>query len=969
MVRFLRIALLLLCGFSGISAQQQIMINEVMTANASAVLDPVKYNYSEWIELYNPGSQSVLISGYRLSNNPANLGLWKIPLGTFIPARGFLVIWMDKLNTGLHANFRSRSDNELIFLSNSSGVLLDTVHIRKMFRNVSYGRDPDGSDNWQLFLNPTPGVNNLSITISGQSPEPVFSLPGGRYNSNQMLVLTNPGTSGNIYYTTDGSEPGLSSAVYSSPIAVNNTHIIKARIIESGKAFGKMITHTFFIREHPSTIPVVSVSTDPENLWDPRKGIYVVGTNGLEGFCYGKTNWNQEWERSATFEYFSADGQKKISTDAGIKINGGCSRTNPQKSLGIYFRDKYGHDEIRYPLFDCKNADRFKSIMLRNSGNDFNRTQLQDAMMQTLIMGQMDIDYMSYTPAALYLNGEYWGVQNIREKSSADYLLSNYGLDEDSVDLLESYNTVVDGDNSGYTPIIKFLNSNNLTSTQNYNYITSRIDLESYIDYQIAEIYFANLDWPGNNIKYWKSKKPGSKWRWLLYDTDFGFGLYDISPAHNTLTFATEANGPDWPNPPWSTLLFRRLLGNDDFRKRFVDKFNIYIYSTFNPIRVNAVIDSLRDNVAAEMPYHFARWGGSMESWKDNLGVDRDFGNRRPAFMMQYLAEYFDLSSPVTLTVSSNLQEKERFSINDIVIHDSVFGGACFGNRDVKLQALSENSVAFDHWEITEDLQTERYESPGIILNMSTSARCKAFFNKVPVIQNLYINEFCAKNSTIPDEAGEFDDWIELLNSGKDTINLSGLYITNSLHEPLTYKIPTARAKETTMLPGEFKILWADRQPEEGTLHLDFNLEKSGGEIAIVQLLHGKPVILDSVIYNQQYTNYSYGRYGDGTGRWFVLEGMTPGGSNLYTYLPELPNNNEIEIFPNPVIDFLEIRIPEPDGNDVEISIYDQFGREKLHRLMDGHGGQLDVGALPPGIYVLRVKTSEGTFVHKLVKI
>ena len=184
---------------------------------------------------------------------------------------------------------------------------------------------------------------------------------------------------------------------------------------------------------------MVSVSTDPVNLWDPMKGIYVEGTNGVEGYCYGKTNWNQEWERQATFEYFTPDGVKKISTDAGIKINGGCSRTNPQKSLGVYFRDKYGPDEIRYPLFNSKNADRFKSIMLRNSGNDFNRTQLQDAMMQTLIMGQMDIDYMAYTPAALYLNGAYWGVQNIREKSSTDYLYTNYGLDEDSVDILESF--------------------------------------------------------------------------------------------------------------------------------------------------------------------------------------------------------------------------------------------------------------------------------------------------------------------------------------------------------------------------------------------------------------------------------------------------------------------------------------------------------------------------------------------------
>jgi hypothetical protein len=182
MVRFFRFAVLFLCGFPSISAQQ-VVINEVMTANASSVLDPVYYNYSEWIELYNSGSQAVYVSGYRLSNDPSNLSLWKVPGGTYIPAKGFLVIWMDKLNTGLHTNFRTRSDNELIFLSNTNGVLVDTIHIQKMYRNASYGRNPDGAVNWDLFLTPTPGVKNTGNTISDRSPEPVFSLPGGRYSA------------------------------------------------------------------------------------------------------------------------------------------------------------------------------------------------------------------------------------------------------------------------------------------------------------------------------------------------------------------------------------------------------------------------------------------------------------------------------------------------------------------------------------------------------------------------------------------------------------------------------------------------------------------------------------------------------------------------------------------------------------------------------------------------------------------
>jgi hypothetical protein len=1140
MVRYFRIMFFFFCWFQGISAQQ-VMINEIMTANTSCVLDPAYYNYSEWIELYNPGSQSVLISGYQLSNDPSNPGLWKFPSATYITAKGFIVIWMDKLNTGLHTNFRTRSDDEYIFLSNVNGVLLDTVHVHRMFSNVSYGRNPDGASNWDLFQTPTPGMKNTGSTVTDRSPEPVFSLPGGRYGSSQTVTLTNPGTTGKIYYTTNGSEPGLNSTIYSGPFSVTKTSTIKARIIETGKAFGRTVTNTFFIREHKFTLPVVSVSTDPINLWDPMKGIYVEGTNGIEGFCYGKTNWNQDWERQATFEYFTPEGTKKISTDAGIKINGGCSRTNPQKSLGVYFRDKYGPDEIRYPLFNSKDVDRFKSIMLRNSGNDFNRTQMQDAMMQSLIIGQMDIDYMAYSPAALYLNGVYYGVQNIREKSSSDYLYTNYGLDPDSVDLLESYASVIEGDNQDYVPIISFLNSNNLTSTQNYNFVTSRIDMESYIDYQIAEIYFANLDWPGNNDKYWKSKSPGSKWRWLLYDTDFGFGLY-TTPDHNTLAFATEAQGPDWPNPPWSTLFLRKLLGNADFKKRFVDKFNVYIYSTFNPVRVNAIIDSLSRNIAAEMPYHFLRWGGSMGAWEYNLDVDRDFGNRRPAYMMQYLKSYFGLSPVVPLRVNSNLHENELFAINNIVIHDTLFSGSFFGNREVKLKAFPGCSKTFNHWEIAsynvlrkeqvsassqwqyydlgtepplqwtssqfddsswktgtarfgygnggeattidfgpdannkyitsyyrkrfiaddttgtdslivyaavddgavlylngsemvrinmpagtvtsstlaigmpvnentllayladkkqlkvgenilaaevhqispassdisfdaklvliikEELTNETYTNPEVVLNLQAATYCKAFFDEMPVLHHLYINEFCAKNTLISDEAGEFDDWIELYNAGQDTVNLSGLYLTNSLLEPLAYKIPAARNSETLLPPGEYKILWADGSPEEGTLHLDFNLDKSGGEIAVVELLQGKPVILDSVVYTQQYTDYSYGRYGDGTSRWFVLSAMTPGESNLYTYLPELPKDDDIEIYPNPVSELLEIRLIKPDVNGLDISIIDQLGREKIHQSIDGYGGQVDVSELPPGIYMVRIKGTDGSFVHKMIK-
>jgi hypothetical protein len=871
-------------------------------------------------------------------------------------------------------------------------------------------------------------------------------------------------------------------------------------------------------------------------------GIYTEGSNGVEGYCYGQANWNQEWERLASFEYFTPDGVRKIRTDAGLKINGGCSRTFSQKSLGVYFRDKYGTDEIRYPFFESKGVDRFKSIMLRNSGNDFNRTQFQDAMMQTLLIGQMDIDYLGYTPAALYLNGNYWGVQNIREKSSEDYLFSNYHLDDDSVDMLEWQNSIIVGDNADYDQLLDFLGSHDLSDQDNYNYVRQQIDMESYLDYQIAQIYFANQDWPGNNIKFWKPKRPGSAWRWLLFDTDFGFGLYS-SPDHNTLTFASETNGPDWPNPPWSTFLFRKLLENQEFRDRFVDKFCVYINSTFNPGRVSGIIDSLRNNIAAEMPYHFNRWGGSILDWEWNINVSRDFGNRRPGYMMQYLQDFFGLSTPVSLEIGSNLAEKQRFSVNEILIQDATFKGSIFTECPVIITAHPGKTARFKHWEIKtfdvireeiitkssewsylddgtepaanwnsatfndsgwksgsgqfgygdgdettqldfgpdtnnkyisyyfrkkfdvsdisgsdslilrilsddgavvyinsheilrenmpdgiimgstlaignpldenaflirtldpavllpgenliavevhqaspsssdvsfdlsldllmkQNQQTEIDFNPELLITLTASSSFIACFDTVDIIRDLYINEFCTKNTVIPDEVMEYDDWIELYNAGNDTVDVGGLYMTNDLGLPLMYKIPFKRDTETLIPPGEYILLWADEQPEQGTLHLDFNLGKSGGDIAVVQLIHEQPVVLDSVVYQNQYTNYSFGRYGDGTNRWFVLSGMTPGETNVYTDVADLSEDQYIDIYPNPVRDFLELRLTRPSTDRLDISIFDQLGRERMNHTLDGRGGRVDVSFLAPGFYFISVIMGKDTHMYKILKL
>ena len=219
-------------------------------------------------------------------------------------------------------------------------------------------------------------------------------------------------------------------------------------------------------------------------------------------------NWNRDWERYGHIEYFLPNGTRIINTGAGVKISGGCSRGFDQKSFGIIFRDKYGADNIRYPLFQSKQADQFTSIMLRNSGNDFNRTMFQDAMMQTLLIGEMDIDYNAYTPSAVYLNGEYWGIMNTREKINEGYFLSNYGLDEDSIDFLENNQVLIAGSEDDYIELMNFVNTHDLSQTANYQYVIDRIDVDEYINYLIAQIYSGNTDWPGTTSNTGSRKEP-----------------------------------------------------------------------------------------------------------------------------------------------------------------------------------------------------------------------------------------------------------------------------------------------------------------------------------------------------------------------------------------------------------------------------------------------------------------------------
>jgi hypothetical protein len=526
----------------------------------------------------------------------------------------------------------------------------------EQYINISYGRTVDGGGTIHYLATPTPGASNRSSGGLVRLDNPVFSLKSGRYTGTQTLSMDAGAQGGEIRYTLDGSEPLSTSSVYASPIPISKTTTVKARVFKDGLVPSKTEVKTFFINEHPFTLPVISLSTKPAFLFDNTIGIYADGTNGIPGNCNpSPMNWNQDWDRHAVFEYFDNTGSKYFDQHVDIRIGGACSRNNPQKSLVIKARDKYGSKTIEHRFFSTKQISEFGGFILRNGGNDFWGTMFRDEFMQNLVVDQMDIDYLAGQPAITYLNGNYWGIMNLREKIDGDYIESNYGIAKDDIDLIETYGNAIEGTADHYNNYISTLQSMDLSTPEAFEYISSNIDVQEFINYLTAEIYYCNTDWPGNNVKFWRQRSGNGKYRWILWDLDFGFALYENQSyaEHPTLDFATDPDNEGWPNPAVSTLHIRLVLSNPQFRNKFIQTLTASLNTAFQPERVINMINSHQNRILAEMPYHTNRWGQGMDNWNYQVERLRSFAWSRNAFMKNHIGSFFGLSQNVRMNIST----------------------------------------------------------------------------------------------------------------------------------------------------------------------------------------------------------------------------------------------------------------------------------------------------------------------------
>ncbi|GAB5535914.1 MAG: hypothetical protein Rubg2KO_21630 [Rubricoccaceae bacterium] len=695
------------------ASAQSVVVNELLASNTATLSDPDFGDFADWIELYNPASSAVDVGGYTITDDLTETARWRIPDGTTIEPGGYLILWADDedahppATSALHTDFKLSAGGEQVGLYDASGAVVDTLTYGEQTTDVSFGRVPDGSDVWAFMSTPTPGAANTASSSEGIAAAPTVTLESGFYASGTSFELATTEPGGDIRYTLDGTDPMLALTTAQGPFELTKTTVLRAVTVAPDRIPSEVVTRTFFVNE-TTDLAVISLVTDPVGFFSDTSGIYVEGTNGITGRCRTRpVNWNQDWEREVHLSFFEpTDTGFELVMDqgAGAQIFGGCSRIYPQKSLSLHARSRYGASDFGARLFPDLDIESFDDLVLRSSAQDWFRTMFRDGMIQTLTR-HMDLDGQAYRPTIVFLNGDYWGIHNLREKLNEDYVAAHYGMTDDDVELLDIGKGAFRGRSDHYDDLLSILDTQDIRQPDVMAQVAERMDIEQYLNYQVAEIYSANADWPGNNMKLWRPRTPDGRWRWMFFDLDFGFGgNAEGMSGSNTLALATAPNGPDWPNPPRSTYLFRKLLENDGFRHAFIQRMAAHINTTFAPARAIALIDSMQAGIASEMPRHTTRWTRSAsfgESWESQVRIMRDFARDRPAQVRGHVGQYFSEVPGSTLLEMSSTEGGQILAEGVAMPRGTIadpFDAVFFRGVPVELVAVPDDGYVFSGW-------------------------------------------------------------------------------------------------------------------------------------------------------------------------------------------------------------------------------------------------------------------------------
>ncbi len=730
---FYRLLLLVFC-LGSVSLPAQVVINEYSASNSTGLPDAFG-KYPDWIEVYNSTTNPVNLAGYFLSDSPGNLQKWAFPAISLGAGQTMMVFasGRDTYVGGVyHTSFKlTQMRAEKIIVSYTGGVVLDSLTLKPTQRNHSRGRTSDGAPSWGVFTTPTPGASNTGA-LQDYALRPAFSIAPGFYPAAQTLSLSTTEPNMTIRYTTNGAVPTATSTAYAAPIPINATTVVRAACFSNNVSIPHSFVenNTYFINADHHNLNVISVASPDYS--------------GLFGSVYG--------EIITTLEFFDSLGQQQFEMDGDIRGHGNDSWAYPQKGMRFYVRDDYGYENnIEYKLFENSPRDEFDVIILKAGASDnfpggfqsgLLTCHLRDVFSQTLSQQHnLNLDERSWAPCVLYINGQYWGIYEIRERIDADYADYYYDQDPDSVDMLAYWGglTIDEGSDTAWNSLYNFMTTNDLSIPANHAYVADRFELMSLIDYFILNTYMVNTDWLNWNTAWWRGRStPGVKWRYRLWDQDNIYNLGQNYTGVGTTTYLNDPCNPtdlfpNDPSVPHSDML-TALFADTTFQELYINRYADLLNTTMRCDTLIAHLQSIVDVLAPEMPQHCARWGGNIADWYVNLDSIRSQINGRCRVVDSLMVDCYNLSGPYDITVLVDPPGSGDVRVNTVIPTSYAYVAGYYGGVDIHLKAVMSQGHPLINWTALNHTLLPNLTSDSVSLSLTTTDTIVAHFDTTVVV-------------------------------------------------------------------------------------------------------------------------------------------------------------------------------------------------------------------------------------------
>ena len=715
----------------------KLVINELMQSNIDCIMDDLHEFPDSWVELYNNSDEAIDLKDYQIGTQKDSA--WPLPSQT-VEAKGFITVYCDKEENKLHTDFRLESGKGCVVYLFKGNEVVDSLPeaLKKMpAPNIAYGRKADGSNEWGYQLTPTPGAANCGEICDEKHilGEPIFSEHGRVMTTSKdfSLTLSLPkdapeGTQ--IRYTTNGKEPTRDSELYTEAISINDSYSIRAKLFCDGWLSPRSTVQSYIFLDRDMTIPVISITTNDDYL------------NGKEGIFRVNSKANQvNWRRPINFELFDEpDKASVLNQICETRIMGGQSRDWARKSMAIYSNKRFGAKRLEYEFFPDQRpgVTNFKSIMLRNAGNDIDGLYMRDAIMQRSMAEHADLDWQAWRPAVVYINGEYHCMLNIRERSNDDNIFTNYNEleDIDMIEIAQENNKMVGevkaGTSENYDKFVKFYSERGHTLAEYAEWI----DWKEYINLMAMNLYFNNQDFPGNNIVMWRPRTEDGKWRWISKDTDFGLGLYGKEVEFNTIKWLYDFNHTydrdrKWANTKEATMLFRNLMEDPDFNREFIDRSLVYMGDFLNEKGVRAIWDPMYELVKDELLIHrdelnppnpWSWWGGgnNEKNIENEVNNVRNWLSKRTDYYRKCLCDYYKVGTLASMTVNKDMEDAAEGHIlfNGVKLSNGTFDGKFIVGRKIILEPGEASTLNVTGWEVIADGTSNNYQGARLEFDM-----------------------------------------------------------------------------------------------------------------------------------------------------------------------------------------------------------------------------------------------------------